>query len=895
MKTLFNIQALKSSIDGGITVITSNKRLASKITQAYCLNKVEKIGSIKNPAIFSVDDYFTGLWASAQEYGYSWAKCIINSTQRKQLFQRCIKDVAGTNEFMMGVTNLSGYADSAYESLQSRMLTINSIPQDSPASKALICWVERFIQYLDKYSMVTKEDAYQLLAGNYHWEEMNRAILVGFEQISPLTDHLIRTAFKGGVLIHENTSYCECIKRTECSTADEEIKAAAIWAKSKIETDVNATVGIIIPELGTKRSVVEKIFTRVFEPQFYSPIIERYSLPFNFSAGIPLASCPVIHDAIECLKLVEGSSEIEQISKLLMSPFWGLSGDGEGHRYHIENRLRKLQRHRVKLGDILRSATKAVAALGESNDIGNLVNYISILRPKSVLPASEWARIFLQELNSIGWPGSRKPDSIEFQQISQFYNSLENLSSLSLVGTKFNREQAITTFTQILSGTPFQAKTADSPIQLLGALEGAELKYDFLWVVGLSQDAWPPSAQPNPLLPLYFQIQHDMPRCNPTRELDLATALTKSFSRSGREVVFSHACHDIDGNQLLPSALIINLPCTQKFVGVSDAIDTHAGNIFNNKSLSTIVDVSGPPINSDTAKGGTNILKDQAACPFNAFAKYRLGAVPIPTPIAGLSPATKGNIIHDVLANLWRKWKSQTELKLLSEEKMSSEINKQIHNVFIQYAEKNPDTMTERFRKIETKRIFNIIWELLKIELERPNFIVEHIEKDEECKIGKLTINVRLDRQDKIVENGASIVIDYKTGLGTHPKSWLGQRPEDPQLPLYSIVANPQTKGIIFGVCNTRNVALIGLGDSLISFGAVENISDPKTKWALGLPETWDEMTSNWKIILETIANEYSDGHALVAFSSTTVERYAKEYLPLNRANEVLNEEDRND
>ena len=49
--------------------------------------------------------------------------------------------------------------------------------------------------------------------------------------------------------------------------------------------------------------------------------------------------------------------------------------------------------------------------------------------------------------------------------------------------------------------TLFQPESPDAPIQILGVLESAGLRFDCLWVSGLTDEAWPLDAQAQPLHP----------------------------------------------------------------------------------------------------------------------------------------------------------------------------------------------------------------------------------------------------------------------------------------------------------------------------------------------------------------------------------------------------------
>ena len=49
---------------------------------------------------------------------------------------------------------------------------------------------------------------------------------------------------------------------------------------------------------------------------------------------------------------------------------------------------------------------------------------------------------------------------------------------------------------RLCATTLFQPESPDAPIQILGVLESAGLRFDCLWVSGLTDEAWPMQARP---------------------------------------------------------------------------------------------------------------------------------------------------------------------------------------------------------------------------------------------------------------------------------------------------------------------------------------------------------------------------------------------------------------
>jgi len=139
-----------------------------------------------------------------------------------------------------------------------------------------------------------------------------------------------------------------------------------------------------------------------------------------------------------------------------------------------------------------------------------------------------------------------------------------------------------------------------------------------------------------------------MPLASAEKELALAKRLTERFCHCANQVVFSHS--EIDGDKKLQaSALIESLPFIEAsaLAGAgrlsSDDMYLHDSPVV----LEHFADNNAMPIVApEEVRGGTQILKDQAACPFRAFAKHRLAARVSEDAVAGLSAATRGSLIH---------------------------------------------------------------------------------------------------------------------------------------------------------------------------------------------------------------------------------------------------------
>ncbi|MBW2737130.1 MAG: PD-(D/E)XK nuclease family protein, partial [Deltaproteobacteria bacterium] len=188
-------------------------------------------------------------------------------------------------------------------------------------------------------------------------------------------------------------------------------------------------------------------------------------------------------------------------------------------------------------------------------------------------------------------------------------------------------------------------------MQILGQLEAAGQRFDRVWLLGLDDAHWPTPAEPNAFLPLGLQREHSMPHAAPQLSLARAERLTRQLLASAQEVIVSTPRREGDV-ECMPSALIADLPHVGfktlhvDIVGRDGMVQASVGG-----DVEMIEDHQAPyqPTGPDAlviVPGGSGIFADQAACPFRAFAKWRLGATALHQPGSALNASVTGNLVH---------------------------------------------------------------------------------------------------------------------------------------------------------------------------------------------------------------------------------------------------------
>lgn len=374
----------------------------------------------------------------------------------------------------------------------------------------------------------------------------------------------------------------------------------------------------------------------------------------------------------------------------------------------------------------------------------------------------------------------------------------------------------------------------------------------------MNDDLWPEPCEPNPLLPTRLQKEHHMPRASWERELALARKLTDRFSRSAGLTVFSYA--QSNGDQpLRPSSLIeeIRAIARQDLVLYEPVSYKRIGGV----SLEILADEWTTPLRTsgEPVKGGSQIIKDQAACPFRAFARHRLNAN-IPNNMeAGVTALRRGVLLHKALELIWERLPDQSALKSMDVTNLRRLLDESLEAawrslVFVK-------TLEGKFREIELNRSRTILFGWMNVELQRSPFRIVAQEKQKQLQLGPLTLSLRFDRIDQHIASGGTVVIDYKTGE-TSLSGWAGMRPDEPQVPLYALALRDSIKAVAYGQLAVTGVALKGIAESENTIPEFQGPEQMDAK--LQMPSEWRQLLEHWGTVTASLADDFANGRAVV-------------------------------
>lgn len=886
--TYLSLESLATALEKNALILVPNNRLRNHLLRAFALQQPAQ--AWLKPNIQSLSQWLETQWEALQNKGISYSCATIASPlQRQMLWEATIKNSA-LGATLLQPKPLAQQADSALKNLELWRLRDNFLTEfftDIHSNSAQFSgWMHEFNRALKLQNCITRESSYALIAQAFQQKDLpllTEVYLEGFDDLPPLMQHILESAAQSLIRLPNQTAARTQLIRTQVNNTEGEIRAAALWSKTQLlQAPDSALIGIVVPNLGQCRDQVERIFIEVFEAHSLLPNAPRYTLPFNFSAGTPLGTTPLIHSLFEILRLQDDDWPLEQLCNLLQSPFWGDEQREGTARAQLILQLRKLERMTINTSDLRYCASKletkvpVLTAAGLSNRfeaVGNLLR-----RRFDNKSAREWLNVFDQVLGLMNWPGTRRLDSQEYQQLNHWFEVRNQFACIDNHTAPISYTQACRYLRELADKTPFQAQTPDSPIQILGALEAAGLQFSHLWVMGLSDNQWPPLPMPNPLLPLHLQREHLMPHSSATRELEIAQGLTQRYRNSAQQVIFSSAQGDGANSgegELRPSALIRDIPLTnlENILHEKNSdLENYYQQLQNVSQLDVIHDAKGPMLGShEPIRGGSSLFKYQAACPFEAFARLRLGAQNPDEPVMGFSPAERGNLLHESLADIWRELKGSAGLAALNEPDLQDLVNTVTSEIIGKAQAHNPRKLGKVYCELEQQRLSMLLCEWLNGERERPSFEVIAIEQEQSIEFAGLPLRLRIDRIDQF-SNGDKLLIDYKTGNAS-AKSWQGERLSEPQLPLYA-VTREDIAAISFAQINRKKQQWDGLGE----------LHDTSLKQAGIKPsDSWPSQLQDWETQVQRLAEDFIAGDARVDFKDANAQSYADDLAPLTR------------
>lgn len=822
-------------------ILTATSRLARELHAEHDAERRRRgLRLWPTPRILPLANWIEECWTSAapkesalsvQQDRFLWQQVILASPESADLLQ-----IAGA----------ASAAQDAWRLIREWQLPVSEARFiETEDSEAFLRWLRAHQRRCEQSRWVDPPRLMDRVAEILSSIELPSSVmLAGFDEVTPQMRGLLTALQNAGTEWSvldppqvESAHASLCV----CRDAEHELRAAALWARGAVEARPGARVGVVVADLAEVHGMAERIFTEVFNPEVALIDAPASSRAFHISLGGRFADDPVAHSALLVLELAHGSLSLDRMGSLLRSPFLGGSGNERSNRALTDALLRQPHPSQVTVAALLDACRKHSPLLARMVERWDKIR--RAMPSKNAMP-SVWSLHFARLLSALEWPGSESLTSREHQAVEEWQELLSRFATLDAVMGAVPFPAALGALGQLAGESGFQAENEGQPVQIMGIPETAGLGFDYLWIAGMTDEAWPRRANPNPFLPISLQRSANVPRSTARRELDYAVRTSARLLHCAGTVVVS--CMEREQDRVLrPSPLFTELDRRE-------APMERTAFWPEPVALEALDDRVAPAVAADfVPRGGTRILELQAKCPFRAFAEIRLGAKSLEVSEAGLNPRDRGSLLHIVLEHVWNAIQSQAELKALAEDELRVQIRAGIEGAFRHRFHKAAfeDPFEREVRGIEATRLEALVFEWMGLEKRRSEFTVIGQEKGERVHVGALQFDARIDRVDRLA-SGREVIIDYKTG-DVSTAAWEGERPESPQVPIYAIAHERPVGAVAFAKIQPDSCGFEGIASE-----------------ANALPEvTTGDLTARlaeWRSVFEALAASFVAGDARV-------------------------------
>jgi len=664
----------------------------------------------------------------------------------------------------------------------------------------------------------------------------------------------------------EQCDTCVVIRKTEptavvhtVSYADDsaELLGIATQMRAELERDPSQSLGLVVPDLQQRRDRVVRAFERVFYPMM-SPVQIRAQVPaYEVSLGQSLALQPVVAAGLILLKLVASSISGNELSAMLLCPYWKAANVEARRREQLDRRFREGRVRQLTLEQLGKK-------LDKGSQLTPLVKSLVKRRNLKLATLSEWAKRFSTWSSVLEWPGA-SIDSEEYQAVSSWLECLDDMQVLD-DGKKLRFQDAYAQLKNLAEDRIFQLETPAAPIQVMGRLESHGLNFDCLWVAGLDDEQWPPKGSPSAFLSIKEQKTCNVPGSSAALRLELAEKEYALWATQAPLLITS-GVQLRDGTTLSRASVPTFEPSMQNIEIAQQRLaclqlDAEPVNplqqMAQTRVLEAIDDFNGPALDAGTkVNGGARLFENQALCPFRAFALHRLRIRPLEEVGIGLDARQHGTLLHAALELFWRDVGSHEKLMQMDPLQLDALLKDVVQQSM--QTQEVPDELSE----LELVRVTTLMREWLEqCEMPRQPFTIQKLEHQLELEHGGVIMNVIIDRIDRVGDTLA--VIDYKTGVNNRINTWADQRISNPQLPLY-VLSDSEIAAASFAQVASNQCRFVGVASDdqtlpKVSTGlkasAQRDNGEPLTKWA--------QWRAHWQVSLDDIASEVRQGVATV-------------------------------
>ncbi|MGH8265425.1 MAG: hypothetical protein ACRETU_00145, partial [Steroidobacterales bacterium] len=304
-----------------------------------------------------------------------------------------------------------------------------------------------------------------------------RIAVLGFDPEPPAYARLFGACAAAGMAVErlEPGRVQSQVYRFAAANADDELTAAASWARAVLEQDAGAQLAIVVPDLAERRASVRATLDRVVDPSRLLPTDPEHLPLYSMIGGDALQEQPVVDAALRTLRLADAEISWTDAGQLLRTPHLRGWLQESGARARLDRRLRREGRMMWRPSELARLARSAdceiwaqagIAMRGELRAAGERLN------------VGDWAQRMGSALRAAGWTDGRTLSSTEFQAVNRFRELLAELAGYDSLLPPLDFAGARRELERVCRDTGFQPDSGDPQIRILDTVDHPGPTYD---------------------------------------------------------------------------------------------------------------------------------------------------------------------------------------------------------------------------------------------------------------------------------------------------------------------------------------------------------------------------------------------------------------------------------
>ena len=842
------LSGLMTAVAAGDTILAPNTELAAALFNAVEREHLNAGRDVwPTPKIRDFGSWLRERHADRQLSDASIPRAL-NDIDERELW-RDVVDSSEVGQSMLEPAGAARAARRARRALYEYGIPIRAVSEHGAASEetqAFLEWNSQFNQRLRSLNCIGSDELLgrlQPLTETLVWIE------------SPVWRPMARQWLKRhGRCLEPHASPSRIICRINATSPDAELAAIADWARTNMRTQERFRAWICIPDLNQRRAEVVDALDAALMPQRLHLSADSAAAPYAVAGGTPLADFSPVRAALDLLAASVDAVSFERFTLLLRAPELHASPQEAGVAALLDLELRRRGPSEAELAAWLTLAERLATAHSPAalTAVRRLQGALgSLLELGGNHPFSRWIPSWINAFEQGPWALRQRWSSTEYQAAERFRELLGQLATADTLFGTHSRRSALRLLRRAARETAFQVQTGVPPIWVSGQLMDPWLNYPGIWVSGCNAERWPPPIDPIPLLPVRLQRDFGLIAASAESQLHHALELQSRWQERADQCVFSYA----DPGDGRPAAASPLLPdCA--LIATTAIPQPHWRALLELRpALERLTDELAPPFTSREVTRGVATLRAQSRCAFRGFAETRLACDRLERPVPGFNERERGDLIHHALEHIWSVLRDSSALSAISPDAETQLLDEGVTRALAKVCRiRDPGP---RWRGRERTRMVGVLRKWLAVERLRQPFEVESLEHGKQAaRHANIDFSVRIDRVDRLAD-GARILIDYKTGLAS--ADWRGDRPDNPQLPIYALLRPDALVAVAYGRINADDCGFIAESERAGLFKP----RGPKS--ALEGMSSFAELIPVWSERIERLASEFAAGRAEVA------------------------------